>query len=82
MTHYAFCTALMNLVLIPTQMASGPLAETLGYKAFFLFVMVASLPSVWAAWKAPFPRPPDDGVASDAETKPHAPLRAETAAPP
>src|SRR5205085_2117566 len=34
MTHYAFCTALMNLVLIPTQMASGPLAVWLGYKAF------------------------------------------------
>ena len=70
MTHYAFCTALMNLVLIPTQMASGPLAEMLGYKGFFLFVMVASLPSVWAAWKAPFPRPPDDGEANEAVEKP------------
>jgi PAT family beta-lactamase induction signal transducer AmpG len=60
MTHYAFCTALMNLVLIPTQMASGPLADLLGYKNFFLFVMVASIPSVIAAWFAPFPNPPDD----------------------
>lgn len=56
MTHYAFCTALMNLVLIPTQMASGPLADWLGYPAFFLFVLVASLPSIAAAWFAPFPR--------------------------
>ncbi|HET6334178.1 MAG TPA: MFS transporter [Polyangiales bacterium] len=56
MTHYAFCTALMNLVLIPTQMASGPLADLLGYQAFFLFVLVASLPSLVAAWYAPFPR--------------------------
>lgn len=56
MTHYAFCTALMNLVLIPTQMASGPLADWLGYPAFFLFVLVASLPSLAAAWFAPFPR--------------------------
>jgi PAT family beta-lactamase induction signal transducer AmpG len=55
MTHYAFCTALMNLVLVPTQMASGPLAQWLGYKGFFLFVMVASIPSVIAAWVAPFP---------------------------
>lgn len=55
MTHYAFCTALMNLVLVPTQMASGPLAQWLGYKGFFLFVMVASIPSVIAAWLAPFP---------------------------
>ncbi|HTU58752.1 MAG TPA: hypothetical protein VMF89_09965, partial [Polyangiales bacterium] len=55
MTHYAFCTALMNLVLVPTQMASGPLAEWLGYKGFFVFVMVASIPSIIAAWLAPFP---------------------------
>lgn len=55
MTHYAFCTALMNLVLVPTQMASGPLAQWLGYKGFFVFVMVASIPSVIAAWFAPFP---------------------------
>lgn len=57
MTHYAFCTALMNLVLIPTQMASGPLADALGYRAFFIFVMVASIPSIIAAWLAPFPNP-------------------------
>jgi PAT family beta-lactamase induction signal transducer AmpG len=55
MAHYAFCTALMNLVLIPTQMASGPLADALGYRDFFLFVLVASVPSVIAAWLAPFP---------------------------
>jgi len=55
MTHYAFCTSLMNLVLIPTQMASGPLADWLGYKAFFVFVLIASIPSIIAAWLAPFP---------------------------
>ena len=55
MTHYAIATALMNLVLIPTQALSGPIADHLGYKAFFLFVLVASAPSVVAAWKAPFP---------------------------
>jgi PAT family beta-lactamase induction signal transducer AmpG len=55
MTHYAFCTSLMNLVLIPTQMASGPLADWLGYKAFFIFVGIASIPSIIAAYFAPFP---------------------------
>ena len=54
MTHYAFATALMNLVLVPTQMVSGPLADRLGYKRFFLFVLVASIPSVIAAARAPF----------------------------
>jgi len=55
MTHYAFATALMNLVLVPTNMISGPLAEWLGFSTFFVVVMFASVPSVWAAWKAPFP---------------------------
>lgn len=55
MTHYAFCTSLMNLVLTPTQMLSGPVADWLGYRHFFVFVLVASIPSVIAAWKAPFP---------------------------
>jgi PAT family beta-lactamase induction signal transducer AmpG len=59
MTHYAFATALMNAVLIPTQSASGPLAHALGYPAFFLLVMLASIPSVCAAWFAPFPQPPE-----------------------
>lgn len=59
MTHYAFCTALMNLVLIPTQMASGPLADWMGYRAYFIFVIVATIPSLIAAKLAPFPRRPD-----------------------
>lgn len=59
MTHYAFATALMNLVLVPTQSVSGFLADKLGYKSYFIFVLVASIPSVIAAWKAPFPNPKD-----------------------
>jgi PAT family beta-lactamase induction signal transducer AmpG len=67
MTHYAFATALMNLVLVPTNMISGPLAEWLGFSTFFFVVMFASVPSAWAAFKAPFPlkmeasKPGDDG---------------------
>jgi PAT family beta-lactamase induction signal transducer AmpG len=56
MTHYAFGTALMNLVLVPTQMLSGPLADWLGYRRFFALVLLASVPSIAAAWRAPFPR--------------------------
>jgi MFS transporter, PAT family, beta-lactamase induction signal transducer AmpG len=72
MTHYAFCTAFMNLVLIPTQMASGPLADWLGYKAFFVFVLVASIPSIIAAWFAPFPNPKDPDEPSELEAAPAA----------
>lgn len=68
MTHYAFCTAFMNLVLVPTQMASGPLADWMGYQNFFLFVMIASIPSIVAAWFAPFPNTPgDEGPTSSAK---------------
>jgi PAT family beta-lactamase induction signal transducer AmpG len=56
MTHYAFCTALMNLVLVPTQAASGFIADSLGYKSYFVFVAIVSIPSILAAWFAPFPR--------------------------
>jgi PAT family beta-lactamase induction signal transducer AmpG len=56
MTHYAFCTALMNLVLWPTIGISGFLSDQYGYFMFFVIVMVATIPSFIAAWYAPFPR--------------------------
>jgi len=61
MTHYAFATALMNFVLAPTTMISGPLAEKLGFATFFIVVMFASVPSIWAAWRAPYPLGTDNG---------------------
>ncbi|MBK9992292.1 MAG: MFS transporter [Verrucomicrobia bacterium] len=67
MTHYAFATALMNFVLAPTTMISGPLAEWLGFSTFFVVVMFASVPSVWAAYKAPFPL---DGDTEKTKTEP------------
>ncbi|HYD82788.1 MAG TPA: hypothetical protein VEA63_02025, partial [Opitutus sp.] len=64
MTHYAFATALMNFMLVPTTMISGPLAEWLGFSTFFVVVMFASVPSVIAAWKAPSPLEGDDAKAA------------------
>ncbi len=64
MTHYAFCTSIMNLVLIPTQMASGPMADAMGFKTFFWVVIVASVPSVIAAYFAPFPHKVEKGAAA------------------
>lgn len=71
MTHYAFATSLMNLMLVPTNMISGPLAEWLGFSTFFIVVMFASVPSVWAAFKAPFPRDHDAQPGTSGETVPH-----------
>jgi PAT family beta-lactamase induction signal transducer AmpG len=56
MVHYAYCTALMNLVLVPTQMVSGILADAVGYRYFFIIVCIATIPSLLVALKAPFPR--------------------------
>ena len=74
MVHYAYATAWMNIVLWPTQMVSGKLADWLGYKNFFIFVLIASIPSLFAAWKAPFPNPSDadDDEAGGGEGKPEA----------
>lgn len=60
MTHYAFCTALMNLVLWPTIAVSGYLSDKYGYLTFFVIVMFATIPSFFAAWYAPFPRSAED----------------------
>ena len=70
MTHYAFATALMNLILVPTQMVSGPMADSMGFRPYFFFVMVACIPSLVAAWFAPFPqlKAPDENTAVDDET--------------
>jgi PAT family beta-lactamase induction signal transducer AmpG len=74
MTHYAYATALMNLMLVPTNMISGPLAEMLGYSTYFIVMMAASIPSAWAAFKAPFPHKHDDhgaesGITADDPTR-------------
>lgn len=60
MTHYAYCTSLMNLVLWPTIAISGYLSDRFGYFTFFCIVMVATIPSFVAAWYAPFPRSAED----------------------
>lgn len=63
MTHYAFCTSIMNLTLVPTQMISGWLAERLGFQPYFWIVMAASVPSILGAYVAPFPHKIEPGQA-------------------
>ncbi len=52
--HYAFATGLMAMGLMIPSMASGAIQEAIGYRQFFIFCLVASVPSVIAAWFAPF----------------------------
>lgn len=43
-THYAFATGLMALAVWAAQFWSGAMQEALGYSAFFLWVVVLTLP--------------------------------------
>ncbi len=55
MTHYACCTAIMHLVMVPAQVVSGPLADAMGYRGLFALACVATLPSFLVAARAPLP---------------------------
>ena len=53
-THYAFGTGLMGLCMMITGVISGHLQEYLGYINYFIFVMLATIPSFLVCWFAPF----------------------------
>jgi len=52
--HYAFGTGLMALSWMCTGIISGYLQQRLGYIDYFVFVMVATIPSFLSCWLAPF----------------------------
>ena len=54
MAHYAFATGIMNLSVMVTGMASGFLSDAMGYKWFFLAVMLATVPAFLMTWFVPF----------------------------
>jgi PAT family beta-lactamase induction signal transducer AmpG len=43
--HYALCTGFMALGMMLPGMASGAIQEALGYKAFFIWIMLSTIPS-------------------------------------
>lgn len=57
MAHYAFASGIMNLGFMIPSMISGLLSDMLGYKVFFIWVLVATIPSFLAAWFVPFGHP-------------------------
>jgi len=54
MAHYAFATSLMFFGNMIPSMWSGYLSDFLGYKYFFLYVIIATIPSFLATWFVPF----------------------------
>ncbi len=54
MAHYAFATGLMSLGMLIPSMVSGIVSDWLGYQHFFLWVMMATIPSFLVTWLVPF----------------------------
>ncbi|MGO9481626.1 MAG: MFS transporter [Candidatus Kryptoniota bacterium] len=54
MSHYAFATGVMNLGLMIPSALSGFISDFLGYRHFFLWVMIATIPSFLVTWLVPF----------------------------
>ena len=45
MAHYAFATGIMNLGVMLPGMMSGYLSDWLGYRDFFIWVLIATIPA-------------------------------------
>ena len=54
MAHYAFATSLMQLGYMIPSMISGFISDLLGYEHFFIWVMIATIPSFLITWLVPF----------------------------
>ena len=66
MAHYAFASGIMNLGVMLPGMLSGWVSDMLGYSAYFIFVMVATVPAFLITWFVPF-RYDDKGYLLEAE---------------
>lgn len=53
MAHYAFASGLMNLGFILPSMISGMVSDHLGYKGFFIWVLISTIPSFLVTWLVP-----------------------------
>ena len=53
MAHYAFASGIMNLGVMIPGMMSGYLSDWLGYRNFFIWVLVATIPAFLVTWFVP-----------------------------
>ena len=67
MAHYAFASGIMNLSVMMTGAVSGFLSDALGYKMFFIVVMIAVIPIFIMAKFIPFTYPDGDASAQKTE---------------
>jgi len=57
MAHYAFASGIMNLGVMIPGMLSGLASDYLGYRHFFIFVLVCTIPALLITWFVPFTYP-------------------------
>lgn len=53
--HYAFATGIMNLGVMLPGMFSGMISDWIGYKMFFIWVLIATIPAFIVTLLVPFP---------------------------
>ena len=53
MAHYAFASGLMNLGFMLPSMISGMVSDYLGYREFFIWVLISTIPSFLVTWMVP-----------------------------
>ncbi|HEU4471958.1 MAG TPA: MFS transporter [Flavisolibacter sp.] len=70
MAHYAFGSGLMNLGFMIPSMISGFVSDRLGYKEFFIWVLIATIPAFIVTWIVPLAKvnDPEPALALDTET--------------
>ena len=54
MAHYAFASAIMNLGVMLPGMVSGLISDAIGYKWFFVFTLIATIPAFLITYFVPF----------------------------
>ncbi|WP_317168823.1 MFS transporter [Parapedobacter sp. SGR-10] len=65
MAHYAFGSGLMNLGFMIPSMISGLLSDYLGYKEFFIWVLIATIPAFVVTWLVPLQKPEEEILATE-----------------
>lgn len=69
MAHYAFATGVMNLGMMIPAALSGVVSDFLGYRQFFIWVMVSTIPSFLVALLVPFRKTENEPVQEEIPEK-------------
>jgi PAT family beta-lactamase induction signal transducer AmpG len=68
MAHYAFGSGLMNLGFMIPSMVSGFVSDYLGYKEFFIWVLISTIPAFLITWLVPLAKQEELQAADEIQT--------------